>query len=307
MNRTNILRQPGLIQFKGATFHAKTAINVDQVDELFDVQSVNFGKIEDRPMDRRYEIKLTPVGQWDSLSVLFPYFATQIGADIFGSSDSPLVVWTRSGDKYTFNNVAITSLPQVNAKVGETLLGEITFTALLANNATVGNNNAYYTLETETEYPGDGTFSKAAILTKHPQMSWGNSSPWDSFYTVDGVQITNAITLAAKKVNGYGTIGMTLTDYQMSAQFQPAGAFTVSNMLDATGGNVAFGSSPTVNDLQIFYAGFYVNLRSAALRQAKFRFGVGEGDNLIQGIEARATRTFAEGNPVALGVMDTSD
>ena len=98
--------------------------------------------------------------------------------------------------------------------------------------------------------------------------------------------------------------------YQLTAQFQPAGNFEMSDILGITGGNLALGSSPTVQDLVIQYpgaAGFYVQLYAASMRQASFKFGTSEGDNLIQGLEARATRTFSAGAPVPLGYVGTSD
>lgn len=306
MNRTQILREPGLIEFNSAKFHSAGAITIDQLDEFFDIPSTDFGKIEDRVSDRRFEIKITPVGQWDSLSVLFPYFATQLGADIYGSSDVPLHVWCRSGRKYTFHNVALTSIAPLNAAVGNTLLGEMTFTALLAKDKAPGDSAAYYTTATGTSYPTDSTFSKSAILTKHPSLAWGASAPWDAFDTVAGVQIAHALTLAPVKVNGYGTIGMRLADLQITAQFQPAGDFDADDLLAACEGNGVLGASPTVNDLVVSYSGFYFSLANASFRQAKFRFGTGEGDNLIQGIEARATRSFTTGVADALGYAGTA-
>lgn len=309
MNRTHIIREPGLIEYNSVKFYSKDAITITQNIDTFDINAVGFGKIEDRASDRMFEIKLTPVGEWENLSTLFPYFASNLGADIFGSSDVPLIVWTRSGRKYTFHNVALTGVPTINPKVGDTLLGEITFTALLAKDKVPGDSAAYYTLATGQTYPGDATFSKAAILTKAPSLAWGASAPFDAFSTVDGVQITHNLSLAPVKVNGLGTIGMRITDLQLNAQFQPAGDFQMDDILDNTDGNSVLGGSPSVNDLNISYSGFYVRLYAAALRQASFKFGTAEADNLIQGIEARATRTFDAGSPVApiaLGYVGTA-
>lgn len=309
MNRTHILREPGLIEYNSVKFYSKDAITITQQIETFDITAVGFGKIEDRASDRMFEIKLTPVGEWENLSTLFPYFASNLGADVFGASDVPLIVWTRSGRKYTFHNVAITGVPTINPKVGDTLLGEITFTALLAKDKAPGDSAAYYTLATGQTYPGDGTFSKAAILTKAPSLAWGASPPFDAFDTIDGVQIAHNLSLSPVKVNGLGTIGMRISDLQLTAQFQPAGNIEMSDILGVTEGNAVLGGSPTVNNLNITYSGFYVRLYAAALRQASFKFGTGEGDNLIQGLEARATRTFDGGSPVApiaLGYVGTS-
>lgn len=306
MNRTTIKRKTGLIQYNGAYFYSKEAITITQVDDLFDINSAMFGKLEERAQDRRYEIALQPLGEWEALGVLFPYFTSAVGTEIFGSSDVPLTVWTQDGDKYVFVNAAITTLPNLNPKVGDTLLGEMTFTALLGKDKAPGDANAYYTLSTGESYPGDAALSKAAILTKHPTLSWGGSAPWDSFATVAGVQISHTLSLSPVKVDGYGTIGMRLQDYQVAAQFQPAADMGMADILTATGGNTALGSSPTVNALNISYSGFYFRLYAAAMRQASFKFGMGEGDNLIQGLEARATRTFSAGAAVALGYAGTS-
>lgn len=312
VTRTQIIREPGLIQYNGATFYSQEAITVTQKDELSDVNSVNFGKLEDRPSDRSFEIALRPVGAWENLATLFPYFAFLMGQEIFGSSDVPLVVWTQSGRKYTFKNVAITTPPDISPKVGDTLLQDMTFTGLLSQGAYPGDANAYYTLATGQTYPGDSAFNRANILTRAPWITWNNSinpdSPtvWDSFGTVDGVQIKHDLSLEAVKVNGLGTVGMRIKDYQISAQFQPVGAFEMSDILNATGGNLALGSSPTINDLNIAFSGFYVRLYNAALRQSSFKMGTAEGDNLVQGLEARATRSFSAGAPVPLAFVGTT-
>lgn len=312
VNRTNIVSEPGLIQFNGAYFYSKEAITITQKDEYFSLDSVMHGPLGERSSDRSFEIALRPIGEWESLGVLFPYFATLMGADIYGSTDLPLTVWTQSGRKYVFVNAAITTVPDTGVKVGDTLLGEMTFTALIGKDKYPNDANAYYTLTTGQTYPGDAALSKPAILTRHPLLSWNDSideeSPtvWDSFATVDGASVKHALSLEPVKVNGLGTIGMRLKGYGITAQFQPAGAFEMSDILAATGANTALGADPTQNHLNISYSGFYFRIYAAALRQASFKFGTAAGDNLIQGLEARATRTFSTGVAVPLGYAGTS-
>ena len=205
-----------------------------------------------------------------------------------------------------------TTVPDTGVKVGDTLLGEVMFTALIGKDKFPSDANAYYTLSTGQAYPGDTALSKPAILTRHPLLSWNNSidaeepTVWDSFATVDGVSVKHALSLEPVKVNGLGTIGMRLKGYGITAQFQPAGAFEASDILTATGANTALGTDPALNDLIISYSGFHFQLYSAALRQASFKFGTAAGDNLIQGLEARATRTFSAGTVVPLGYAGTS-
>lgn len=306
-NRTNIIREPGLIQFNGSYFFSKDAITVTQTDEYFDVSSNMHGKLEDRSSDRSFEIKFTPLGEFEALAILYPFFSLDIGDDIYGSADLPLTIWTRSGRKYVFVNAQVTSSPETSVKVGETLFKEVTFTALIGKGKKPEDADAYYTLSTGQVYPGDAALSKAAILTKHPTMSWGDSAPWDEFATVDGVQVKQTAKLEPVKMNGFGTVGMRLADLQVTAQFQPAGAFSMSDILTATGANTALGSSSTTNDLVISYSGLYIALTAATIRQAVFKFGTAEADNLIQGLEARATRTFAAGAPVPLAYVGTAE
>lgn len=312
VNRTTLMRKPGLLQISGAYFRSNGAITITQNDTYFDIKSDMFGKLEDRVSDRMFEIKIRPIGEWASLGVLFPYFSTVLGAEIFGSTDTPCTIWTQDGEKYVFVNAAITGLPDTSAKVGDTLLQEITITALIGKDKNPGDADAYYTLSTGQVYPGDASFSKAAILTKHPLLTWNDTidpespTPWDSFATVAGVVIKHQLKLEALKVDGLGTIGMRLADYSITAEFQPAGGFTMADILSATGGNTALGSSPTVNNLIIAYTGFYFSLNAASLRKPSFKFGTAEADNLIQGLEARATRSFSAGAPVPLGYAGTA-
>lgn len=312
VNRTNVVCEPGLVQFNGAYFWSKQAITITKKDELFGIGSVMHGELEERASDRMYEISLRPIGEWESLGVLFPYFTALIGADIFGDTDTSLTVWTQSGRKYVFVNVAITALPDTGVKVGDTLLGDMTFTALIGKDKLPTDANAYYTLTTGQTYPGDAALSKAAILTRHPLLTWNDTidveSPtvWDSFATVAGAQIKHALSLSPVKINGLGTVGMRLTEYKLSAQFQAAGSFTMADILTATGDGTALGASTTVNDLIIAYTGFHFRVYGAALREASFKFGTAEGDNLIQGLEARSSRSFSSGSVLPIGYAGTS-
>lgn len=302
VTRQTIIREPGLVQFNSQYFYAKDGITVTQEDSPLIITAENFGEVDERVSDRMFRITFTPVGEWEALSTLFPYFATLHGAEVFGSSDVPLTIWTEGGRKYIFSAAAVTKMPTVKPTVGDTLLGEVEFTAILANGADPTDSGAYYTLSTGQTYPADAALSAANILTLAPSLAWG-SSPWDDFEAEGGIEFTFNLTLSPK-VTDRGTIGMSFAGLVCEAVCKPVLDAAMSDVLTAVNAGSALGAAKTKNDLVASYSGFYVSLNAAIMSQDTFRFS--SSDNLINGVRFRATRSFTDGEPDALAYVGTS-
>lgn len=301
IDRASIIRGPAIVTFGGETFYSKGDITYGPTVGTFDVETDRFGVVDTRHSDRRFEISFEPIGEWEALSVLFPYATTAYGASVYGASDSALVIHTLAGTKYTFHNAAVTSMPGIRAGVSQTLLGEVTFTALLKNSTDPTNAAAYYTVASEA-YPGDTGFDACAIKTLAYASAWGITSPWDDFATEGGWEIGFDLSLRDEQVDGLGTVDMTFQNLKVNASCIPIGPTPeqVLTAMDLQGSGNALGSCrvTTGDDLNISATGVYVrlynaNLDDADLGQGTERKAVGQCSWL-----ARRTVTAGSADPL---------
>ena len=85
-DRTTIVRGPCKITYDGATFYSKGGVTLTVNQSSFDKQSDAYGLIGRGKTDMSVVVEFEPVGEIESLTVLFPYGATTIGAGIYGAT-----------------------------------------------------------------------------------------------------------------------------------------------------------------------------------------------------------------------------
>ncbi len=264
---STILRKAGRVTFDSAVFYSgDAAINVRLNESRFAVKADMFSKIDERPQDRVYEIKMPLAGEFEHLGVLFPHGSTALGAPIF--SNKTLKINTRDGEVYTFANVAVTTSPTIRAIVGQTIFGEVTFTAILKDGEDPGAEGAYLTIGLESY--GSDAFSVAAIKTPIWANAWG-SSPWDAFKTSGGITFDFPLTFEPVKVDGLGTVNMTLVERAATAKGTPVG-LTMAQILTAINANSVMGAPPTQDDLIVAGTGVHIQLYNAMLRDPQFNW-----------------------------------
>lgn len=295
MNSTTILTGPCKLVFSGATIYSKGNVTVKLVEERWKVQVSGFRDLQERTKDRRYEVTFEPAGEFRDLAVLWPYGTSAIGTKIFGNT--PLTIWSRdaTNNKRVFSNAAITKLPGIVASVSQTLLGSVTFSCLLKDGGAPGDADAYVVQSTDT-YPVE-TLDVSKMITPIYSHSWG-ASPWDSFYVGEGGVVYDfPLNLYAHKVDGCGTVNMSIAGHDASAKFTPMG-LTEAQIRAAVGSNSVLGAAPTVNDLIVAGSGVHLTLYAAQLRDENLTFGAGV-DRLGE-VTAMATQTFSAGaaNPL---------
>lgn len=293
IDRTSIITGPALVTFGGQSFWSKGDITLKPVTNNFKIPTSSFGDVDERTQDKSIEVSFEPDGRFTSglAAVLWPYAATAIGASIFGGSDSALVVHSRAGTKVTVHNAALTKMPDLRLGVAKTIQGSVTFTGLLANSTDPTNAAAYYTIATES-YPGDTGFDIADIKTLAYGSAWG-SSPWDSFLTQEGWDISFDLQLAPQMVDGLGTVDMSLQSLGVTARAIPVG-LTEAQILTAMGNTRALGASvASADDLIVSATGLYFSLSKAGLRAAEL--GYGAQRKRAGQLEWFATRTVTAG------------
>lgn len=79
-NLAQALGGPALIFFKGQMFYTKSGIVQDFTLDTFDIPTDAFGPQTDvRKREQPIRLRFTPAGEWEALSVLFPYPNTTLG------------------------------------------------------------------------------------------------------------------------------------------------------------------------------------------------------------------------------------
>lgn len=313
MNRTQIIRDPGQVTFGGATFYSGDApITMTASEALLKPVADAFGPLNPRGGSRMVEVKVPLVGEFESLSVLFPYASTAIGTDIYGSSDAALVIYGRtSGRKITVHNAAVTGMPTLRLGHDKTIFGEVTFTGLLAKDATPQSSAGYFTETTDT-YPGDSAFSAAAIKTLGYAAAWGGSSPWDEFFSAEGWEVSMGIETEPVIADGHGEIGRTLKAVTCEAKCTPIGP-TMADILTAmelqgNGSTNYLGAAKTVTNLNIYnQAGgslAYIRLYNAVMETNGFNWSA--ATNKVGECIWRASRTVTTGTLDPLFAVGTS-
>lgn len=301
INRTNIIAGPALVQFGGQSFWSKGDITMKPVMKTFEPPTSGFGALGKRYTDRRLEVSFEPCGQYsDALAaVLWPYAAMPIGTSIFGSADTPLVIWGRDGRKETIVNAAITKMSNISSAVNKTMTSSITFTGLLAKDKSPGDAEAY-TKSESASYPGDSGFNPAQIFTLTTPGVWG-SSPWDVIRSETGWEVDFSLKFSEHAVDGLGTMDMRLQDLMVSIKGTPVG-FTVSEIITALEQDTAFGLARTGSDFVInpgVIGSPIFTLNNATMTEAD-GFTYGTQKNRVGSCSWMANRSFTDGaaNPL---------
>jgi len=305
IDRTTIITGPALVTFGGQSFWSKGDVTLKPIVDKFAVTTAAFGEVDGRINDKRVEVSFEPEGRFTSglLAVLFPYAALNIGASIYGANDRALVIHSRAGTKITVPNASITKLPNLRFGVGQTITGSVTFTGLLKKSTAPEAAGAYWAVASEA-YPGDTGFATSDILTKAYASAWGGDAPWASFLTEAGWDVQIDLSLAPQKVDGLGTVDMTLQELKVTATAIPVGP-SEAQVLTAMQQNQVMGSSyATANDLIISATGVYFSMAKAGLMEADL--GWGAQRKRIGPCKWMATRTVTAGVPDPLYFIGTA-
>lgn len=270
IQRQLLVRAPGFLKYGASTYiYSITPIVVNQVTNYKAIYVESIGQVRDVIVDRYLEITCRPPEFEGFSAIMTPYATMATGASIFGDTDVPLVFYGRDGKTRTFHAAAPTAFG-IAGKIGEPLLNQITFMAILKNGAEPGDANAYFT-EATAAYPGDANFSKAACITPALKCAWGSDAPYDSFYVSEGLDIAFQLDLQPEYIESLGTIDQKFSDCLINARGIPVGV-TMTQLYAASGFNTALGSQAVEHDLILSGAGFHFTAYNAQMKDPELGF-----------------------------------
>ena len=297
IDRTTVYRGSGQVIYGGQTFWSKGDITMKLIQERFPIPTSSFGDVAERFKNRKYEVTFEPSGAFtdEQAAILFALAAKNVGASILGASDVPLVIHGRDGIKHTLHNAIVTKPPNILYAVDKTLLGSVTFTAVIAKSKDPTAADAYITTASAS-YPGDTGFAVANHYTSPPTAAWGASSPWAAILTEAGWNIAIDTSVEEKMVDGMGTYDLVLSNLKVSAKAAIVGP-TVAQVITALNGDQAFGTDLSGDDLviQSVTGAPLVTVSNAALVDSEGRWSNQNGR--IGETTWIATRSITTGTP----------
>lgn len=271
--RQSIIRGPGSVTFGGVTFFDASGITAEIDSATAEIPSSMAGKLDTIKTDQTGKVSLTPVGNLseDLLAVLYPDWLQTpvIGRSILGSTDAPLVVHSKAGQKLTFLAAAVSKCPDLLLSPVKTAFGSMEFAALLANGKLPTDANSLYKIESATY--GLGEPPRTGLSGFHYTGTFGSLSIPD---TVDGWTVSFAPQFDPVTTDSQGTIDYTLGGITVTARCTPLG-LTESQILAALPVLQGRGSSlASANDLVIAATGgLTVTLKKAALVTGPLQWG----------------------------------
>lgn len=278
MDRTLIISGPAKVTFNGATFFSKGDIETDIDQETMELETSLHGKVDERVLNITGKISFEPAGEWESLSVVWPYGSYAIGASIFGSSDLPLVIHSLDGKTYTFAAAAITKMPNIICSTVKTLIGPIEFTAIRAKDTPWGTADSFLAIASSAF--SETAFNPSDILTQPYDLSWDTSptggAPWDDFESLEGVVFEFPMSVTPVGTDRDGILDYRLQKLAAMARCIPIGPTTaeILTALKIQGSGAARGRSLNIaRDFVADGTGVTVTLKNAGMKSGGYAFG----------------------------------
>jgi hypothetical protein len=292
-DRTTIVRGPCKITYDGATFYSKAGVVLTTTNATFDKETDAYGIVSKAKTDFQMVVEFEPVGEIESLTVLFPHGNTAMGASIYGASDKPLVIV--SADKtYTILNAQITQMPTISCSANKTAFGSVQFTGLLKIGGDPSAIEDYYTTGAGASI---GTAFNPALMITAPYVA--TLGALDPFMSAEGFEISFDLSLAPVMVDGIGTVDMSMQGLGCNITCVPTGIDQLD--FDTYFDSLAAGNdlASTALDISTTTVGG-MNFDAAAVQVTELQRNFSAADNRLGTLTMSAKRTFNAGAQVAL-------
>ncbi len=244
IRREDILKGPGAVKFDGALFHSDGGITATLEIPTEATKADIGGKLDEQKTDQTIKVAFTPCGRVSKkqLGVLFPHQNPNIGASIFGTTDTPLAIDAKNGRQLELVCAALTGMPTLRLSSKGALFGSAAeFTAILANGKMPGDTDALVKMGTAAY--SSGSAAAFQLAGKRYEATWGEGVDAVIFAdTEDGFTVSPKMTTDATTTDKAGTVDLFLSEVTCEATFTPQ-ALTEAALLAMSGLNDPRGSS----------------------------------------------------------------
>lgn len=287
-DRQTIVRGPCKITFDGATFYSKGGVTLTRTTSTFDKETDAYGAVGKSKTDFQVVVEFEPVGEIESLTVLFPYGNTAMGASIYGATDKELVIVSADAT-YTLSNAAITQMPSIRCSANNTAFGSVQFTGIRENSGDA--------VITETGGAAIGTAFDPAKIIAAPYVA--TLGALDPFFSEAGFEISFELGLNPIMVDGKGTVDMSLQNLGATITCIPTGV--AQDEFNAQFDAIEIGADLTSIALDISTATVGgLNFDCAAVQVLDLQKRFSPTDNRLGQLTLAAKRTFSSGAPQPL-------
>lgn len=230
MDRNLILKGPAVVIRGGHTYFTKGEITVKANKETYSIESNILGSAGKRITSKSFTVSFVPQGMLDTVAAYFPWGQADLGASIFGATDTTLVIHTLSGRKLTFAASGNLGVRVIHCGTDATALGEISFLCLGKLDTADSTADSRVKVE-EAAFAATG-YDRAKIKTPGYQatLTIGAATPV-VMQGLEGFDINIEPSFDPDGVNAYGLVGQTLSGIAASALFKPCN-LSESGVLD---------------------------------------------------------------------------
>ena len=219
-------RSPAYILFNSVNLEAREGYRVIAAPAWDRVLSSMFGPVDAVKTDNVIKLAVRLWGAWENLTTIFPsYLMNPIpGTSIFAAAGSALEIIAANGDTLTLNNAAITGLANLYLGTDDTIFAaDVEFTALLSPSTLPSASGAYTTFGTTTYSAATEAFAKTNFRRRRFTGAWGSITGFTAIAPQKGVQVAWEVDAKPVRVDGYGTVDMTVNSMIASCKCIPIG------------------------------------------------------------------------------------
>lgn len=236
---SGIVRGPAIVKLTGSstyTFRTKGDVVYTPETQVFDVESSELGRIDQRASELLNTVEFTPVGvvDADGVALLWPHLAKLPGQSLFGADDVECeIIPVAGGRGVKLWNVAVTKMPDIFLSATKTQIGQVQLRGIIDDNYDWGlSNHVNIGDAEEAQYdpPELAAISPSNIPTTTPVVSWG--SGMTDIKTADGVTISFNLQMQDETEDGVGVYDITVVDLKATAKFTPVAGFDLDELND---------------------------------------------------------------------------
>lgn len=289
-NRNDVVKLPGKIILDatgGSPVHVYSNLDITaELGEEVQLQTSQIGGTYGQAVTgRMVQIKITPTGfTAAALAALFPHLSVRMGGSIVGVADKALDLCTIDGKRRRIACAFIYGMPALNARTGQTILGEVTIYGIVPLNGTPAALASFWAAANEAW--DVSTFDKSHNKTPSWDIGWsaGEASAWDALETDGGMTITPTSTIDDDRSDRLGMFNATIRDLQVAAKAKVKN-IREELLMAAIGWDLPLGADRSslgrVLKLNAVGGGAYIRVYGAVL-QPPYGLTYGAGDTVVR-------------------------
>lgn len=296
---------PAIVIRGGASIYFRDGLTVTVNTQTGEVPSDFHGTVDTFLRSRSITISGRPEGMIANLSQIFGLGVANVGASIFGASDTALVIHTKAGQTITYERSGISKMPSLKLSATDDFFGDAMEWTCLGDPTTEPTDAAHWKTIVTSAF-ADVTYSETTKLRYRYTAAYG-STPYDAMTAQEGFTISLNQTNEEISDDNVGLADIVLRSLTATCNFVPSNLTEaqVDGLIKLQGsGAVLIGESIAKGATDLVITGdngptsFTATLHKAGFGQSAYMYQTGR---LRAGeVQALTRRTWSTGvaNPL---------